>query len=53
MEWWSTGVLEDRRNPGGVAGDKSQEPGIQEVSAKPVLDVRLTQGHLISRRRQI
>ena len=42
-------VLEGRRTGGirAVAGDKSQEAGIQELSAKPGLDARLKHRHLI------
>jgi hypothetical protein len=41
LEYWRTGGIR------AVADDKSQEAGIQEVSAKPGLDARLKHRHLI------
>jgi hypothetical protein len=41
LEYWRTGGIR------AVAGDKSQEAGIQELSTKPGLDARLKHRHLI------
>jgi len=48
-ERWSVGVLECWRTGGirAVAGDKSQESGIQDVSARLELDGSFKQRHLI------